>query len=108
VLRDWTFLAGDFEAVPIEPGDFVYADPPYDGAFNAYAQNGFTWDDQVRTAEWLARHRGPVVLSNANTPRIVALYEKLGFAVRRVTAPRSISSNGDRTPAREVLACRHL
>lgn len=108
IFRQWRFLSVDFEKVPLKPGDFVYADPPYDVEFTSYAQDGFTWDDQVRTAEWLARHRGPVVLSNQATPRIVALYRRLGFALRFLQAPRFISCNGDRTPAKEVLATKNL
>ena len=51
-------------------------------------------------------HKGPVVLSNQATERIVALYESLGFRLAFMQAPRSISRTGDRTPAREVLATR--
>jgi hypothetical protein len=61
---------------------------------------------QVRTAEWLAAHRGPVVLSNQATSRIVRLCQKLGFEVRYLNSPRRISCNGDRSTAREVLAAR--
>ena len=60
----------DFEAMPLEPTDFVYADPPYDVEFRNYSKGGFGWDEQVRTAEWLAKHPGPVVLSNQATDRI--------------------------------------
>jgi DNA adenine methylase len=49
-----------------------------------------------------------VVLSNQSTPRVVALYRRLGYEVRFLTAPRRISCTGDRTPAREVLATRNL
>src|SRR5204863_3946664 len=73
VLADWTFTTGDLEAVPLNRSDFVYADPPYDVEFTTYAQGGFSWDDQQRTAEWLAKHRGPVVLVNQATPRIEKL-----------------------------------
>ena len=38
--------------------DFIYADPPYDVEFTTYSAGGFGWDDQVRTAEWLAAHAG--------------------------------------------------
>lgn len=107
-FRRWTFTNLDCEDVPLGPGDFVYADPPYDVEFTAYAREGFTWDDQVRTAEWLARHRGPVVLSNQATRRIVTLYQRLGFRLRFLKAPRMISCNGDRTPAREVLATKNI
>jgi DNA adenine methylase len=91
---------------PIEPGDFIYADPPYDVEFTSYAKEGFTWEEQVRAAEWLGKHRGPVVLSNQATERIVALYTRLGFALRFLDAPRMISCTGDRAPASEVLATR--
>jgi DNA adenine methylase len=105
-LSRWTFQAGDFERITLEPGDFVYADPPYDVPFVSYSQDGFRWDDQVRLAEWLAKHRGPVVLSNQKTDRIVDLYERLGYKLIDQIAPRRISCTGDRTPAKEVLAIR--
>jgi DNA adenine methylase len=107
-LADWTFTVGPFEAMPLEPGDFVYADPPYDVEFTHYAGNHFTWEDQVRTAEWLATHTGPVILSNQATKAIMELYGDLGFRTERHQAPRRISCNGDRAPATEVLAFRNL
>lgn len=107
-FEQWSFTTGDFESVPLNRTDFVYADPPYDVEFTHYSQGGFSWADQVRAAEYLARHRGPVVLSNQATSRIVALYRKLGFTLTLLDAPRRISCTGDRTPAREVLATRNL
>jgi DNA adenine methylase len=104
----WIFINHDFDRIELSPADFVYADPPYDVQFTAYAKDGFTWADQVRTAEWLAQHRGPVVLSNQATARIVSLYKSLGFSLRIVDAPRMISCTGDRTPAKEVIATRNL
>ncbi len=108
VFADWTFTNSDIEAVPIDRSDFVYADPPYDVEFTQYAKGGFTWDDQLRTAEWLAKHRGPVVLVNQATPRIEALYRKLKFGVQFLEAPRRISCTGDRSPAREIMGTRNL
>jgi DNA adenine methylase len=104
----WEFTCGDFGAVKLKSGDFVYADPPYDVEFTAYSQGGFSWKDQVRAAEWLAAHDGPVVLVNQATPRIDALYQSLGFRVSYLNAPRRISCTGDRTPAREIFATRNL
>ena len=106
LFSGWEFMSGDFEEVPLEGGDFVYADPPYDVEFTQYAREGFSWDDQVRLAEWLARHPGPVVLSNQATDRIVRLYERLGFSLTFLEGPRRISCDGDRTPALEVLAMK--
>jgi len=108
LFRHWEFIERDFEAIPLDRDDFVYADPPYDVEFTQYAQGGFGWDDQVRTAEWLARHKGPVVLSNQATRRIVTLYRRLGFRLRYLSAPRMISCDGDRTRAREVLAMKNV
>jgi DNA adenine methylase len=108
VFGPWEFTTGDFAAVALEPDDFVYADPPYDVEFRAYARGGFPWADQERTARVFARHRGPVVLVNQATPRIVRLYRELGYTTDFIEAPRRISCNGDRRPAREILATRNL
>jgi len=108
VFAGWTITNVDIEAVPLAPRDFVYADPPYDVEFTQYAKDGFSWADQERTAVWLAKHRGPVVLVNQATPRIETLYRTLGFAVQFLDAPRRISCTGDRTPAREIMATRNV
>jgi len=108
VFENWEFISGDFQSVPLEPDDFVYADPPYDVEFTQYSKEAFGWDEQVRAAEWLAQHKGPCILCNQATKRIVNLYGKLGFKLRFLDAPRRISCTGDRTPAREVLAMRNV
>jgi DNA adenine methylase len=107
-FAEWTFRHGDLEDVPLERGDFIYADPPYDVQFTAYAAGRFGWTDQERTATVLARHPGPVILVNQATPRILRLYRQLGFDLTIVHAPRRISCTGDRRPAREVVATRNL
>ena len=106
IFEGWEFLRRDFEALPVEPDDFIYADPPYDVEFTKYAKEDFSWADQVRLAEFLAAHEGPVVLSNQATERIVELYEKNGFTLQFLEGPRRISCTGDRSPAREVLAVK--
>ncbi len=107
-IAGWRFSAQDFESIATTSSDFVYADPPYDVDFTRYASTPFSWNDQVRLARWLASLAGPVVVSNQATSRIVDLYRSLGFAIEFLVAPRSISSSGDRTPVREVLAVRNL
>jgi DNA adenine methylase len=104
----WEFTNTYFDQIPLEPDDFVYADPPYDVEFRQYSKDGFGWEEQVRTAEWLAKHSGPVVLSNQATKRILELYEELRYHLIKLKAPRRISCTGDRTPAPEVLAIRNL
>ena len=82
--------------------------PPYDVPFTHYSKEGFDWEDQIRLAEWLSKHKGPVILSNQATERIITLYEKLGFSTQFYQAPRMINCTGDRTPAREVLATKGI
>lgn len=109
VMRQWEFISRDFGALSLKSDDFVYADPPYDVPFTSYSKTPFGWEDQVRLAKWLAEHRGPVVLSNQATERVVHLYRDQGFDLRILSdAPRMINCTGDRTPAREVLATRNL
>ena len=107
-FQQWEFSCIDFEQLPLQEDDFIYADPPYDVEFTHYSQNGFSWDDQVRLAKWLARHPGPVVVSNQATGRIIKLYQEQGFRLLLLDAPRMISCTGDRTPAKEVLALKGL
>ncbi len=108
VFTNWKFTNTDFDQLPLAPGDFVYADPPYDVQFTTYSKGGFGWSEQERAAKWLAKHDGPVVLSNQATDRIVDLYKGFGYTLQFLKAPRRISCTGDRTPAPEVLATRNL
>jgi DNA adenine methylase len=107
-LRDYTFQCGDFDEIRLNDMDFIYADPPYDVDFTSYSAGGFSWNDQVRLAEFLAQHKGPVVASNQATKRVLHLYRSCGFTVETLAAPRRISCNGDRSPALEMLAIRGL
>ena len=76
-LTGWRFMTGNMEGVPVTPSDFIHADPPYDVEFTKYSKDGFGWSYRIRTAEWLARHQGPVTLMNQTTDRIVELYTRL-------------------------------
>jgi DNA adenine methylase len=106
VMANWQFVSEDFQSIKTSSKDFIYADPPYDVEFTQYAKEDFTWADQMRLAQWLSKHRGPVILSNQATPRIISLYQELDFKLQFFDAPRMISCTGDRTKAREVLATR--
>jgi len=109
ILSSWDFSNKDFSELELREDDFIYADPPYDVPFHQYAQRGFNWDDQVRLAEWLAEHKGPVVLSNQATDRVIALYKKLGFKLKYLDAPRRISCKADgRNAVKEVIATRGI
>lgn len=108
----WQFSNEDFSHLELNDDmDFLYIDSPYDSdrsAFTDYTQGGFVWADQVRLAEWVDTFKGPVIVSNAATKRIITLYRDLGFRVKIIDAPRAISCNGDRQAAKEILASRNL
>lgn len=108
VLRNWKLISGDFDSIPVRHDDFVYADPPYDVEFTSYSPGGFGWEEQQRLAHWLAAHPGPVIASNQATSRILELYGSLDFEIKVLDAPRMISCDGDRTPAKEMLATKGL
>lgn len=107
-LKNFKFVSVDFTELPMTSTDLIYADPPYDVEFTKYSSTDFKWQDQVRLAEWLFSHSGPVIASNQATDRIVDLYRSLGFSVKFLDAPRRISCNGDRRPAKEILAYKGL
>ena len=108
IFSPWIITHGDFSEVLIQPNDFIYADPPYDVEFTSYSSGGFEWEEQERLALWLNSQNVPVVVSNQATSRILDLYDNLGFDMRVVDAPRRISCNGDRTPAKEMIAHKGL
>lgn len=108
LLKPWEIQCQDFARCAMEREDFLYLDPPYDDGFTTYSGDTFTWEDQVRLADWAKLHPGPTVASNKATTRILDLYKERGFTVEVVEAPRAISCKGDRKPAKEMLALRNL
>ena len=96
-LAKATIKLGDFSRrVSPDKGDFIYCDPPYDGCFASYHQDGFRADSQSRLGDaakaWAAKG-ATVVLSNADTDAMRALYA--GWKIHDAAAPRVINSNGD-------------
>jgi DNA adenine methylase len=105
IFTDWEFSCGDFSNVNISSDDFVYIDPPYDVEFRQYSAEGFSWEDQVRLANWTASLNSPVIISNQATDRVVELYKSLRFDCKFIDGPRFISCVGNkRGPVKEVLA----
>ncbi len=108
ILEQWTFSSGDFEQLAIESDDILYADPPYDVPFTSYAQENFSWKDQERLARWLSQFSNPIIVSNQATDRIIELYHAYNFDWVILDAPRRISSDGNRKPAKEILATKNI
>lgn len=103
-LRRVQLYCGDFAQVPIEDGDFVYVDPPYDDGFTSYNGSLFTTPDQERTLAHFVGHKGPLVITNHATPAMRMLYESAGLHVTSLLAPRRMSAKGNRAPVEELIA----
>ena len=102
----------DFEEYlkDVNPGDFVYLDPPYDpltktSDFTSYDKDGFSKDDQERLKkclDLLTKNDIKWILSNSCTDFIKELYKD--YTIIEITANRSISCNGEkRGKVKEVL-----
>jgi DNA adenine methylase len=94
-----------------EPGDFIFADPPYfsDCATpdTKYAREQFTVDSHRDLARRLASSadRGvDFMLTNSAEPEMLDFYQRLGLDVEEVTVPRFINSKTDRrVPSAELI-----
>lgn len=107
VIKYYNITEGDFSTLAYADGDFIYADPPYDTQFTSYSKDEFAWEEQVRLAQFYSDLGLSVLVSNQATPRILSLYNDLGYRVETLPAPRRISSSGDRSPALEMLAWKY-
>lgn len=80
----------------IRPGDLVYFDPPYYGAFNSFSAKGFNEEDHERLINFCANlsNKGAhVVYSNVNSPEVIDLVKHWRKAARGVSF--SVSSFQD-------------
>lgn len=100
---------GDFEkaVLDVQPGDFVYFDPPYiplseTSAFTSYTHEGFSYDDQVRlrdTFKKLSDVGAYVMLSNSSSFLVEELYRD--FNIHYVEATRT---NGAKSSSRGKIS----
>lgn len=109
-IDEWSFDHCDYTKTLESPypSAFIYLDPPYMNTFSNYTKEGFTHNDHVNLAElaYIANkeHGCSVVISNASTDETIKLYSEYGFNIEFIKAGRSISCNGDRTKANELIA----
>ncbi|WP_261013236.1 DNA adenine methylase [Streptococcus mitis] len=100
---------GDFEkaVLDVQPGDFVYFDPPYiplseTSAFTSYTHEGFSYADQVRlrdTFKRLSDTGAYVMLSNSSSALVEELYND--FNIHYVEATRT---NGAKSSSRGKIS----
>lgn len=88
----------DFEQTLLlaREGDVVYMDPPYDGTYVGYSDEGFCGLSQERVASeaWRASRRGVAVLThNSDTEKVRYWYE--GMEMAPTKERRSINREGE-------------
>jgi len=114
LLANADLWIADFEVLidTAQRDDLVFADPPYTvrhnyNAFIKYNETLFSWDDQIRLADTLARARdrgAKIVATNANHQSVQALYQERGFEYQVVSRYSSISANaGSRRTFEEIV-----
>lgn len=96
----------DFSTVmdSAQPGDVVFCDPPYEPmpkttGFTNYSGHSFKWGDQKRLAmkaKELQARGIKTVITNSAAPRLIELYQHLGFSVQGLVALRSIAANASK------------
>lgn len=117
LLQNVELLNTDFEASisTAQKGDFIFVDPPYTvkhnfNGFVKYNETMFRWEDQLRLSECLkdASKRGCLILlTNANHPSIVELYEH-DFALIPLTRASTIAASSLRRGIYEELVIKNF
>lgn len=120
VLQGAEILCQDFENTieMAEENDFLFCDPPYavvdeDNRFVSYNADVFSWHDQIRLANALARakNRGvKILMTNVNHPAVRNLYENIeGFTLEIVRRQCFISgTTGGRKEYQELIVSANL
>lgn len=103
LLQNASIRLSDFEDSINEAneGDLIFADPPYTvrhnlNGFVKYNETLFSWEDQERLAQALARAKSrgvKIILTNANHESIRELYSDQGFCLEKVSRFSSISAD---------------
>ena len=101
-LRGVALYHGDFERLleNVQPGDFVYFDPPYvplseTASFTGYTAGGFDMTMQARLKALCDRLSDMGVywmLSNSSAKWVVKTYEEAGYKAEKIKATRAVNA----------------
>ena len=117
MLQDIEIKCSDFETIlpEVEPGDFVYLDPPYEpvsrtSSFTSYTKVGFTPYDQGRLRDMCRKldNLGAMfMVSNSFSPSVMELYSE--FTIKKVDANRFINRDAKgRSGTVEILVTNYV
>jgi DNA adenine methylase len=90
----------------LEPGDFVYTDPPYANSFTSYTKEGFTLENHqslFKICKGLKQKNVKLLMSNSNTKLITDIFYPPYFNVQLISCKRSINSKNPGSRINEVL-----
>jgi len=103
--REWTLSNDDFRDVMLEPGDFVYADPPYLDTFSDYTPEEFTEFDFAELVALIAGHPGRVVIMNSATPLAKEICQGAGLFCTELQSQQKMQhSRGREDKIPELMA----
>ena len=112
VLKKTRIMCGDYLSVLkecVEPGDFVFLDPPYlpiseYSDFKRYTKEQFYEEDHVDLAKEVKRLHELgcyVILTNSNHPLVYELYKD--YKIEVIQTRRCISCNGIKRKGEDIL-----
>jgi DNA adenine methylase len=104
---DWAFQFRVFGNHKLYQGthlSFFYSDPPYVSTFSGYTESGWTDQNLYSLISRLEETKAPCVLSEKYSEPLENYLTNRGWIVETFSAKRSVSCNGDRTKAKEILA----
>ena len=110
LLQLYDIRCGDYQVTcyDIQPGDFVYFDPPYSPAvkhgFTRYTKENFGYKEQQRLADYckyLTHRRVFVVVSNNDTEEVRRLYRD--FWITSIPVKRMINRDSSNRIGKEVI-----
>jgi DNA adenine methylase len=98
--------------IRVNPGDFVYMDPPYapekETSFVGYTENGFDSEkhkELFKLCHSLADRGICWMMSNSDVPLVREYFSSEKYTVEGILCKRSIHSKNPDTKAKEVIIC---
>lgn len=111
LIQPVVFACCDFteSMAAIQPGDFVYLDPPYapetSKSFVGYTEQGFSAENHAQLFDLIHRHgtHTRIMMSNADVDLVRAAFREPPFTVDSLVCKRAIHSKAPDSKTREVI-----
>jgi DNA adenine methylase len=112
LIQNVVFTCCDFGASlgNIEPGDYVYIDPPYvpekDTSFVRYTKNGFSMDNHnklFKSIHELTKNNIKIMMSNSDVSLVRDNFKNTEYSTTSILCKRAINSKNPEAKAKEVI-----